>query len=83
MNNRKLFNDKNELDSSMINFINLFIEKNFSKKEKIISDLDFVSETLKINVSDYYSSNVVARSSKTMLECKKAKINFKSTGTDG
>jgi NADH-quinone oxidoreductase subunit G len=83
MNNRKLFNDKNELDSSMINFINLFIEKNLSKKEKTISDLDFVNETLKINVSDYYFSNVVARSSKTMLECKKAKINLKSTGTDG
>jgi len=83
MNNRKLFNDKNELDSSMINFINLFIEKNLSKKEKMISDLDFVNETLKISVSDYYFSNVVARSSKTMLECKKAKINLKSTGTDG
>jgi NADH-quinone oxidoreductase subunit G len=83
MNNRKLFNDKNELDSSMINFINLFIEKNLSKKEKMISDLDFVNETLKINIPDYYFSNVVARSSKIMFECKKAKINLKSTGTDG
>ena len=31
MNHRKLFNDKDELDSSMLNQINLYIEKNNSK----------------------------------------------------
>ena len=32
MNQRKLFNDKDELDSSLINQINLFIEKDISTK---------------------------------------------------
>ena len=32
MNHRKLFNDKDELDSSMLNQINLYIEKNNSIK---------------------------------------------------
>ena len=31
MNHRKLFNDKDELESSLINQINLMIEKNKSK----------------------------------------------------
>ena len=40
-------------------------------------------EILKIDTKDYYYSNVIARASKTMSECKLAKINFKSTGTEG
>ena len=32
MNHRKLFNDKDELDSSLLNQINLYIEKNKSIK---------------------------------------------------
>ena len=83
MNNRKLFNDKNELESSMINFINLFIDKDLSKTTKTISNLEFKNELLKVEIPDYYFSNVVARSSKTMFECKKSKIDLKSTGTEG
>ena len=83
MNHRKLFNDKDELDSSLINQINLFIEKNNSKQFTDIKNLDFKKEALKINTEDYYYSNVVARASKTMLECEIGKTNFKSTGTEG
>jgi NADH-quinone oxidoreductase subunit G len=83
MNNRKLFNDKNELESSMTNFINLFIEKDLLKKTKNKSNLIFENELLKIDIPDYYFSNVIARSSKTMLECKKTKINLQPTGTEG
>jgi NADH-quinone oxidoreductase subunit G len=83
MNHRKLFNDKDELDSSLINQINLFIEKNNSKQFSDIKNLDFKKEALKINTEDYYYSNVVARASKTMLDCKIGKTNFKSTGTEG
>ena len=43
----------------------------------------FNKEILKIINEDYYYSNVIARASKTMLKCKSAKINFKSTGTEG
>ena len=83
INSRKLFNDKDELDSSLINQINLYIEKNNSKEFSDNKDLKFEKETLKIDNEDYYYSNVIARASKTMLECKNAKTNLKSTGTEG
>jgi NADH-quinone oxidoreductase subunit G len=83
MNHRKLFNDKDELDSSLLNQINLLLEKDISTKSTEIKNLDFDKEILKISNDDYYYSNVVARASKTMFECKKSKINLKSTGTEG
>ena len=83
MNHRKLFNDKDELDSSLINQINLYIEKNNSKQIMNITELNFENEFLKIDNKDYYYSNVIARASKTMFECKNTKTNFKSTGTEG
>ncbi|MDA9616171.1 NADH-quinone oxidoreductase subunit NuoG [Candidatus Pelagibacter sp.] len=83
MNHRKLFNDKDELDSSLLNQINLFIEKNKSTKPSSVKNLEFNKEILKVENEDYYYSNAIARASKTMFECKSAKINFKSTGTEG
>ena len=83
MNHRKLFNDKDELDSSLLNQINLYIEKNNSIKSSVVENLEFKQEILKIDNEDYYYSNVIARASKTMSECKTSKANFKSTGTDG
>ena len=81
MNHRKLFNDKDELDSSMLNQINLYLKKNASKKIYDIKDLNFQKENLKINHEDYYYSNVVARASKTMFDCKSEKSRLKSAGT--
>ena len=83
INHRKLFNDKDELDSSLINQINLYIKKNNSKEFSDIKNLNFEKALLKIDNEDYYFSNVIARASKTMFECKRAKTNLKSTGTDG
>ena len=82
LNNRKLFNDKDELISSMINFINL--KNNNSQIKKInLENINFENEKLKIEFKDYYFSNVVARASKTMVDCNNSKINFKLTGTEG
>jgi len=83
MNHRKLFNDKDELDSSLLNQINLYKEKNNSIKSSDVVNLNFDQENLKIDNEDYYYSNVVARASKTMSECKTSKAKFKSTGTEG
>jgi NADH-quinone oxidoreductase subunit G len=83
MNNRKLFNDKDELESSMFNFINLQQENKIMKEEKILSKENFQSEKLTVNYKAYYFSNVIARSSKTMLDCYNSKIKIKKTGTDG
>ena len=78
MNKRKLFNDKDELESSMFNYLKI-------KKDKQSLDIghkknvdNFVDEVLKIDFKDYYFSNVVARSSKTMLECNNSKLDFKN-----
>ena len=85
MNNRKLFNDKDELESSMINYLNLQKEKQNSlvDQNKNISTDDFNNEALTVSVKDYYFSNVIARSSKTMVECNNSKLNSKPTGTEG
>jgi NADH-quinone oxidoreductase subunit G len=82
MNNRKLFNDKDELVSSMINFINLKNKNSYSEATNS-KNYNFENEKLKIEIKDYYFSNVVARASKTMVDCNNSKINFKSTGTEG
>ena len=83
MNNRKLFNDKDELESSMYNFLNLKKEKQKSGNFKEVNQSHFENENLTVKVKDYYFSNVIARSSKTMLDCSNSKIDIKRTGTEG
>ena len=83
MNNRKLFNDKDELESSMFNFLNLKKEKQKSTSIREVNENNFENESLKIQFKDYYFSNVIARSSKTMLDCHNSKLDIKRTGTEG
>ncbi len=83
MNNRKLFNDRDELESSMFNYINLKKEKQESPSNSKVNLSDFEDEFLKITYKDYYFSNVIARSSKTMLNCNNSKLEVKRTGTEG
>ena len=83
MNNRKLFNDKDELESSMYNFLNLKKEKQKSGNFKEVNQSHFENENLTVKVKDYYFSNVIARSSKTMLDCSNSKLDIKLTGTEG
>ena len=83
INNRKLFNDKDELESSMFNYINLKKNKEINRSIQFNNQKNFESEDLKINFKDYYFSNVIARSSKTMIDCNNSKIDIKRTGTEG
>ncbi len=83
MNNRRLFNDKDELESSMFNYINLKKEKQESPYKTKVDLSSFEDETIKIEYKDYYFSNVIARSSKTMLNCNNSKLEVKRTGTGG
>jgi NADH-quinone oxidoreductase subunit G len=83
MNNRKLFNDKDELYSSMFNYLKLQKEKQSKiNQQENLQETEFKNEELKITIKDYYFSNVIARSSKTMIECNNSKINLKLTGTE-
>ena len=83
MNNRKLFNDKEELTSSMFNYINLRKENSNMFEIKQFKNENISDNELKIDLKSYYFSNVIARSSKTMNECNNSKLEKKLTGTDG
>ena len=83
MNNRKLFNDKEELQSSMFNYLNLKKEKQQEANNRNLDKKKFENENLSVEFKDYYFSNVIARASKTMLECNNSKIDIKKTGTEG
>ena len=83
MNNKKLFNDKDELESSMFNYINLRKENIDLPKLKYDTKDYFKNESLKIDNKNYYFSNVIAKASKTMFDCNSSKLNIKQTGTNG
>ena len=76
--NKSLFQSKDILIDNMFNYLN-------SKKNLVanISDKNFIEETINVDVIDYYYSNVIARSSKTMTECRNSRLNLKKTGTEG
>ena len=67
----------------MLNYLNLFKEKNSSKKYSELTNLSFENEKMIIKDHDYYYSNPIARASKTMSNCRNEKNNFKATGTEG
>jgi len=76
---KKLFKNKNELIDSLMNYLNLKKnrEDNSNSETK-----EFLEEDIMIDYIDYYYSNVIARASKTMSECRNNKINLQKTGTD-
>ena len=73
-----LFRDKNDLIDSMFNYLN-----HERKEEFIRTDYSFVDEKILIEEIDYYFSNVIAKSSKTMSECRSLRSKYIKTGTDG
>ena len=83
INSKKLFNDKAELESAMLNNLNLFKENNLSKKHTELTNLIYENEKITVKYNDYYYSNSIARSSKTMSNCRNEKTNLKLTGTEG
>ena len=79
IHNDILFKDKNELVSAMHNYLS------FSKKNEISSLFkeEYIIEKIFTLPIDYYHSNVIARSSKTMNECRNIRTKIKKTGTEG
>ena len=57
----------------MINFVKLKNKNSVSETKNLDKD-NFEDELLKIEIKDYYFSNVVARASKTMIDCNNSKI---------
>ena len=66
------------LINSMFNYLELK-----SNNTNIQVKNEFKKEIINIEPVDYYYSNVIARSSKTMSRCRQEKIKFKETGTEG
>ncbi len=75
----KLYSNKEELLSSMLNYLKINKKNDLFK----VDDFEFFDEKIKVEDIDYYHSNTIARASKTMNECKNIKLNFKKTGTEG
>ena len=73
-----LFKDKNELIDSMFNYLN-----QTRKEEFILTDNHFENEKILVDHIDYYFSNVIAKNSKTMSECRSLRSNLQKTGTEG
>ena len=63
----------------MFNYLNLNKEININQN----LNFNFLNEKIYVDNSDYYFSNVIARSSKTMVDCDNAKKNLNKTGTEG
>ena len=78
---KKLFKDKNELVDSMLNYLKLKKNKAPNPLSKIKNE--FIDEKIIVSEIDYFYSNVIARASKTMSECRNSHSKFKNTGTDG
>ena len=78
---KKLFKDKNELVDSMLNYLKIKKEKGSNTFSK--SKGKFENEKIYVTEIDYYYSNVIARASKTMSECRNSLLKPKKTGTDG
>ena len=66
----------------MFNYLNLQKERQNKEITKEISK-KFQNEKLILEIKPYYFSNVIARCSKTMVECNNSKLDLKSTGTEG
>ena len=81
INSKVLFSSIESLEKSLINYLNLFYDKNSSKNfsEKKI---DFIKEDIKVDNLDYYYSNSIARASKTMFLCRNEKNKIKTNGTN-
>ena len=78
---KKLFNNKNEVVDGIENYLKI---KHENKQDLEKSETyKIIDEIIKVKEIDYYYSNVIARASKTMSECRSNLIKFKSTGTDG
>ena len=61
----------------------MYIKNKKEKKATNSEKNEFLSENILVKDIDYYYSNVISRSSKTMNECRNEKLKLHKTGTEG
>ena len=79
LKNKKLFKNRDNLINSLKNYLKL----NSKLEKQNITNNNFENEKIVVDDLDYYYSNVIARASKTMRECREAMLDIKKTGTEG
>ena len=72
ISSKNLYQNKNILNDNMINYLKNNENSNFEFKTGKL-----VNEKFSLRDIDYYYSNVISRSSKTMSECRNVKISLK------
>ena len=73
---------RNECLSLVKNFTKINELPKFKFDKNKHDTLEFISEEIFIKKLDYYFSNSISRSSKTMSECRQVRQKFKKTGTN-
>ena len=79
LNKKIIFKDQEKIREDVLklipNFSNLddLPKKNYQDNKK--KEFDFIEEEIKINNIDYYYTNSISRSSKTMSECRSIKFS--------
>ena len=73
---------KNESLSLVKNFSNINELPKFKTNNDKNNISKFISEEILIKDLDFYFSNSISRSSKTMSECRQVRQNLKKTGTN-
>ena len=83
--NQNIFNFSS-LRKEVLNLISNFTKLNelpsFKESTTKNTSPKFLSEAIKIKELDYFFTNAISRSSKTMSECRQVRHNSKKTGTD-
>ena len=78
LKNKILFNNRDYLVDTMMNYLNIKKNNNHANKDGEFND----EKICPIDI-DYYYSNVISRASKTMTECRNLRFKLKKTGTEG
>ena len=73
-----LYNNKDDMIKAMLNYLKLHTKIGSFQ----IPNYNFLEENILVDEINYYHSNSIARASKTMTDCKNARVNFKKTGTE-
>ena len=73
---------RKEVLNNIPNFSNLNELPKIQEIEKNEIEADFISEEVVIRELDYYYTNSISRSSKTMSECRQIRQKTKKDGTN-
>ena len=81
ISNKTFFKNLDEVEKTMFSSLNIFKKNDSQIKHTFLKDIKFENHNIILDNIDYYYSNVIARASKTMFECRNEKIKLQLTET--